>query len=312
MSISRFSSVDEVKTSKRSFWDLYKDIAKKETGLMEEMCDSTFPNAPKLRAIMNLAEKESPEHYSRARADEYRAWLAWRLTDIDSGDGGKDLQNELEALSRTEIKVVLSGCVYLRHAWHQGNPNMEPVPEMDPTDSYGNIIREPRQIKMAVEFAAEKLGVAPYFDLYQFLNCNWKWTPADSSTRMDRLMGTQKEEILTYEKICDLNAGSISPRFFWLTGPARESEAHFWRAFAYSEFLAVPMYGEVGKLIDETNDFSEGGLPTPPAIANVLRSLRKIRDVAHNITAVLVARLTPELIDARHFRQIQHTGHFAG
>jgi hypothetical protein len=23
-----------------------------------------------------------------------------------------------------ELKVVLSGCVYLRHAWHQGNPNV--------------------------------------------------------------------------------------------------------------------------------------------------------------------------------------------
>jgi hypothetical protein len=76
------------------------------------------------------------------------------------------------------------------------------------------------------------------------------------------------------------------------------------------------MYGEVGKLIDEANkvktDNEEGNLPTPGSIANVLKSLKKIHDVAHNITAVLVARLTPELVDARHFRQIQHTAHFAG
>jgi hypothetical protein len=84
---------------------------------MGEMCDFSFPNAPKLRAIMNLAETESPEHYSKARADEYRARLVWRFTDIDSGgDGGKDLNSELEALSKTEVKAVLSGCIYLHHS----------------------------------------------------------------------------------------------------------------------------------------------------------------------------------------------------
>jgi hypothetical protein len=146
--------------------------------------------------------------------------------------------------------------------------------------------------------------------------CNWKWTPADSSTHMEKLMGRKKEETLTHEKICDLNAGSISPRFFWLTGPAKESEANFWRAFASSEFLAVPMYGEVGKLIDEANkikyDNHAGNLPTPESISNVLKSLKKIRDITHNIAAALVARVTPQLIDQQHFRQMQYTAHFAG
>lgn len=100
VSLRRLSLFTEVKISNKSFWDHYKCISQEQTGLMGEMHDSSFPNAPKIRAIMNLAEIESPEHYSKARADEYRAWLAWRLTDIDSGDAGKGLHNELEALSK--------------------------------------------------------------------------------------------------------------------------------------------------------------------------------------------------------------------
>ena len=39
---------------------VHKVIANDHTGLMGEMSDSSFPSAPKLRAIMNLAETESP------------------------------------------------------------------------------------------------------------------------------------------------------------------------------------------------------------------------------------------------------------
>jgi hypothetical protein len=114
------------------------------------------------------------------------------------------------------------------------------------------------------------MGGALYFNLHQHIFYNWKWTPAESipehgqvdgfynwkwtpaeSPSIGKLMGTKEEDTLTFAKICDLNAGSISPRLFCLTGPAQETEANFWRAFAYSEFMAVPMYREVGKLIDE-------------------------------------------------------------
>ena len=283
-------------TTTKTFWELYQVIANEQTGLFGDSMDAVLQEAPILRAMVVLAEQESAHQYALCDADGYRQWVTRRLDTLG------DPSQELGGLTRPEKKLVLGACVYLRHSWHQGNPNAGPLDTTSALDSQGRVISEPPQLKLVVEYVASELGVAPYFNVHSWLFCNWKWTPT-----------TTEPEDLSYDKICDLTTGSMSPRFFWLTGPAQESEVNFWRAFAYSEFMAVPLYGQVGTLLDQVNAYqasTEG--PSAQSIATVLQSLSTCRDIVKNITAALVAYVTPELIVAKDFLQMQDTAHYAG
>ncbi|CAB9511947.1 expressed unknown protein [Seminavis robusta] len=288
-------------SSTTSFWELYQKIANEYTGLFGDSLDAPdiLAGAPLLRAIVNMAEHQSPQEYARCNADQYRAWMVEGL----SSNRVSNLMAELESLRRSELKLVLGACVYLRHSWHQGDPTAGPVETTQPMDAHGNVVTEPSQLSIAVEFVAKRLGVAPFFNVYSWLFCNWRWTPSSAAVN----------EGLTFDKICNLQAGSMSPRFYWLTGTARESEANFWRAFAYSELMAIPMYGAIGNLMDQVKKHhQQHAPPTPAAIDRVVQSLQSIREATSNITAALVAYGTPELVDAQQFVQMQNTAHYAG
>jgi len=161
-----------------------------------------------------------------------------------------------------------------------------------------------------VEYVAAQLRVAPYFNVYSWLFCNWKWTSTTTDTA-----DTVSPKDLSYDKICDLTTGSLFPRFFWLTGRAQESEANFWKAFAYSEIMAVPLYSQVGTLLDQVHVYQSSihseRLSTE-SIVSVVKSLETCREIVKSITAALVAYVKPELINAQDFLQMQATAHYAG
>ena len=190
-------------------------------------------------------------------------------------------------------------------------------------------VHEPRQLKLVVELLAERLEVAPFLNCYTWLFCNWTWEPkASSAAQLIRdaassflllrrrkgeggasdLFPPSKPLPLQQSDLLDAAVGQLSPRFFWLTdGSGRESEANFWRSFAYSEMVAVPLYGLAGRLLDQvesyassTRDHHHHGTPLPPsdeAAATVLDCLKQIKDITHNITAQLVLRVTMDQIE---------------
>lgn len=212
---------DPTPSPKKTFWEIYQTIASEQEGVFCECIitdgddnNSMLSNTPKLKAMVAVAEHEAADRYAMEDSDSYRSWLAERLDRLD--EGGNLLLDELYRLGgRSEMKLVLGACVYLRHSWHQGNPNLEPVPTIDVVDSHGRVVKEPYALHLAVEFVADRLGVAPYFNVYSWLFCNWKWTPTAEFAR-----DVDLAEDLTYEKMCDLTKGSLSPRFYWLTGAA--------------------------------------------------------------------------------------------
>ena len=305
--VRSFRTLDpnDVRTSK-SFWTLYQGISTEQYGLFGDYMGQSevLPRAPQPKAIVTLAENEAAERYALGHADSYRSWLAAELS-------GKNLTEELKSLNRSETKLVLGACVYLRHSWHQGNPNVGPISDEVPVDARGNAVEEPPALKQAVEFVAERLDVAPYLTLYTWVFCNWKWTPASSAGSS----GVTSDLPLTHKDMCDRSKGSLSPRFSWFTGAARESEANLWRAFAYSELVAIPLYGEVGKIMDEVTAFQSDTMadsPSSSSVERVHRSLQAIRDATKNITAALVSCVNFDLIDGKHFMQFMSTAHYAG
>ena len=290
-------------TTSKSFWTLYQAISSEQYGLFGDYMGQSevLPRAPQLKAMVTLAETKAAERYALGHADSYRSWLSAELS-------GKNLAEELKSLTRSEAKLVLGACVYLRHSWHQGNPNVGPISDEVPVDAGGNAVEEPPALKQAVEFVAERLDVAPYLTLYTWVFCNWKWTPASRNPESSDLP-------LTHKDMCDRSKGSLSPRFSWFTGAARESEANLWRAFAYSELVAIPLYGEIGKIMDEVTAFQSdttADSPSSSSIESVHRSLEVIRDATKNLTAALVSCVNFDLIDGKHFMQFMSTAHYAG
>ena len=209
----------------KSFWTLYQAISNEQYGLFGDYLSQSevLPRAPQLKAMATPAENEAAEWYALGDADSYRSWLAAKLF------GKNNLAEELKSLNRSELKLVLGACVYLRHSWHQGNTNVGPIPDEVPVDTRGDAVEEPPALKQAVEFVAERLGVAPYLTLYMWVFCNWKWTPSSGRS----VAASDCLPLSTHEYMCDRTIGSLlSPRgFSWFTGAAKESEASLWRAF---------------------------------------------------------------------------------
>jgi len=100
----------------------------------------------------------------------------------------------------------------------------------------------------------------------------------------------------------------LSPRFTWLVGPERESEVWFWRAFALSEAYAMPIYGEVGRILDSLS----GPEPQWEKVGALKERLEAIADVLDNLKIILEKYVNKEHISIDSLNKLQKTAHFAG
>lgn len=248
------------------YWNAFTKIATKEFGFMGRPSLSSVPAS--VSRIVDLAE-ELPSVFTRNDAVALR-----RRIEIELEQVGEDA---LVDLSKREKELVFVALVYIRHAYHQGDPTA-------PAAQSADLETEPEVLTRMCTSLGLDLGINPFLNLTAWVLLNW--TTAAPHTRFDAIAS---------------NPNDLKMRFQWFSGAAGQTEQNFWRAFAISEMCATPIYRVIGDLLN--------------ALATNRRQLMRqrlddIAGVLKRLIDIFRALVTPELIEINDFNKLQNTAHF--
>lgn len=204
------SSTDE------DYWTAFQAIASEDFGFMRSPAlPPSTPVSPVSDIIIKLAG-DIPSVFADNDSKALRKYIDFELRRV-----GTDNEDTLRGLPQKEKETVFAALVYIRHAYHQGDPT---APAVQNADFEG---KEPGVLTRACASLGHDLGIRPFLNLAVWVLLNWTANEDDSE--------------------------DLQMRFQWFRGAAGETELHFWQAFAMSERRAVPMYGIIGELFGALN-----------------------------------------------------------